>query len=45
MPPDLPPGEYSLATAFYWFPEIERIPLANGEGDLLVVGRLTLPIR
>ena len=44
LPPDLPPGEYSIATAFYLLPEVERVPLTNGGGDLLVVERLTLPI-
>ena len=43
LPPDLPPGEYALATAFYLYPELQRVPLVNEAGDLLVVDQVTLP--
>jgi len=34
LPADLPPGAYSLATALYLYPDVQRLPLMDG-GDLL----------
>jgi 4-amino-4-deoxy-L-arabinose transferase-like glycosyltransferase len=40
-PADLQPGRYNLAEALYFFPEIERIPLAQPTGDLLTLETLS----
>ena len=41
VPPDLPPGDYALATAFYALPGPKRVPLVNDGGDLLVMSHLS----
>jgi len=43
VPPDLAPGEYTLATAIYSLPDVTRILLADGTGDLLFLKRLHKP--
>jgi len=42
LPPDLAPGEYEMAAALYYYPEIERLLLADG-ADLLYLARLAYP--
>jgi hypothetical protein len=41
-PADLAPGDYDVAAALYYYPEIERLRLADG-ADLLYLARLTYP--
>ena len=41
LPDDLPPGDYSLATALYSLPEVRRVPLADGAGDLLFLDKFS----
>jgi hypothetical protein len=36
IPTDVTPGTYALATALYYYPEVERVRLSNGQ-DLLFV--------
>jgi hypothetical protein len=42
LPPDLAPGEYAVAVALYYYPEIERLRLLDG-ADLLYLARLAYP--
>jgi hypothetical protein len=42
VPPDLPSGMYSIATAVYSLPDIQRVRLTNGS-DLLYLGLLEKP--
>jgi hypothetical protein len=41
LPEDLPPGDYAVATALYYYPEIERLPLAGEATDLLFLGQMS----
>ena len=41
LPPDLPPGDSDLATALYFYPEIQRLPLAGGGTDLLFLAQIS----
>lgn len=43
LPADLPPGTYRLAVALYRISDGERLPLADGSGDLALVGLIELP--
>ncbi len=40
IPPDLPPGEYTLEVGLYDWRTGERLPLADGSGDAVVLGRV-----
>ncbi len=42
LPADLPPGRYSIATALYSYPDIQRLALMEGDGDLLILQDLVL---
>lgn len=39
LPPDLPPGVYTLHAGLYTWPDIQRIPLTNGESTI-IIGRI-----
>jgi hypothetical protein len=41
LPADLAPGEFDVATALYYYPEIERLPLADTAIDLLYLTRIS----
>lgn len=36
LPPDLPPGPYTLHTGMYTWPDIERVPLTTGETAFVI---------
>lgn len=46
LPPDLPPGDYSLALGWYTWPTFTRLPLAAGDAalsdDRLLLGQFTI---
>jgi hypothetical protein len=42
-PAELAPGRYSIATVLYSYPDIERVALAAGEGDMLFLMDLQYP--
>ncbi|HLE27974.1 MAG TPA: hypothetical protein VI793_07650 [Anaerolineales bacterium] len=42
LPPDLAPGTYRLAAALYLYPDVQRLELADGEGDLLYLQELSI---
>jgi len=41
LPADLPPGDYALYTALYYYPEIERIPLVSSVEDMRLMMTLS----
>ncbi len=43
LPADLPPGDYTLAQALYFYPEISRLPLTQPAGDLLWLKSYPVP--
>lgn len=43
IPEDLPPGRYSLATARYFYPAVSRVPLDDGQDDLLILDWMVWP--
>jgi len=43
IPEDLSPGRYSLATARYFYPAVSRVPLDDGQGDLLILDWIVWP--
>ncbi|MBX7254059.1 MAG: hypothetical protein K1X50_18925, partial [Candidatus Promineofilum sp.] len=43
VPADLPPGNYRAAVALYTWPDIVRVPLADGT-DLATVATWTVPV-
>ena len=42
LPAELSPGEYTLAMALYYYPEIERLSLAQSAENLLRLGKFTV---
>lgn len=42
LDPSAPPGRYRLVIGWYSFPSLDRLPLAGGAGDSLVVGEITV---
>lgn len=40
-PADLPPGNYHVAEALYFYPEIQRIPLVQPAGDFMTLETLS----
>jgi hypothetical protein len=41
LPADLASGEFDVATALYYYPEIQRLPLAGSAADLLYWARIS----
>ncbi len=40
--PNAPEGNYTLALGLYFLPTGERLPLLDGEGDMVILGRVTV---
>ncbi|NDJ86950.1 MAG: hypothetical protein GYB66_13800 [Chloroflexi bacterium] len=40
LPDDLPPGEYHLQVIIYEWPELQRLPVTPGDGDIAVLATL-----
>jgi hypothetical protein len=42
LPPDLPPGDYTLITGLYRLDTLERLPTADGSGDFVTLTTLRI---